>query len=80
MEGMKDTKPQAGDSGRTRDEQATSSKTLGDLESTQSDAASGKAGASDTGSSLEGSTPSPDSAADSAGAGRADGSDTGGPM
>ena len=76
----KDTKPQAGDAARTRDEQATSDKTLADLERTQSDAATGKGGASGTGSPVEGASPSPDSAVDSPRGGRADGSDTGGPM
>lgn len=66
---------------RTRDQQATSSKTLSDLEETQSDAAtSAGGGASDTSSPVEGSSPSPDGAAGAAGGGRADGSDTGGPM
>ena len=65
----------------TRDEQATSDKTLSDLEETQGDAATATGGgASDTSSSVEGSSPSPDGAAGSAGGGRADGSDTGGPM
>ena len=83
MEGTKDTKPQTGGAGRTRDEQATSDKTLADLERSQTDSAAGKGGApSDaaTSSSTEGSSPSPDGATDSARGGRADGSDTGGPM
>lgn len=84
MEETKSTPPPAGDapSAPTRDEQATSSKTLSDLEETQSDAATSKGGgsASDTSSPVEGSSPSPDDAADSARGGRADGSDTGGPM
>jgi hypothetical protein len=80
MEGAKDTKPQPGDTTRARDEQATSDKTLADLARTQSDADAGKGGGSETGSRTEGSSPSPDGAADSPRGGRADGSDTGGPM
>ena len=83
MEGTKDTETPAGGAGRTRDEQATSDKTLADLEQTQADVATGKGGApSDdaTSSSVEGSSPAPDGAVDSPRGGRADGSDTGGPM
>lgn len=83
MEGTKDTETPAGGAGRTRDEQATSDKTLADLEGTQADTAAGKGGANSdaaTSSPVEGSSPSPDGAADSARGGRADGSDTGGPM
>ena len=82
MEGTKDTKPQTGGSPatRTRDEQATSDKTLADLESSQTDSSAGKGGASDTSSPVEGSSPAPDGAAGSGRGGRADGSDTGGPM
>ena len=83
MEGTKDTEPRPGGAGRTRDEQATSDKTLADLERTQSDPAAGRGGApSDaaTSSPTEGASPSPDGAADPARGGRADGSDTGGPM
>lgn len=80
MEGTKDTAQQTNDTGRTRDEQATSDKTLADLERTQSDAATGKGSASETGSPVDGSRPAPDGATDSARGGRADGSDTGGPM
>jgi len=82
MEDTKDAKPQPADSttGRTRDEQATSSKTLADLEETQADAGVGKSGASETSSPTEGSSPSPDGGADGARGGRADGGDTGGPM
>ena len=63
-----------------RDEEATSSETLSDLEEN----AKVKGGGSGSGSggsssgSLEGATPSPD--AGGSGGGRADGSDTGGPM
>ena len=80
MEGTKPNEPQPGGAARTRDEQATSDKTLADLERTQSDAATGKGGASETGSSVEGASPSPDAATESPRGGRADGSDTGGPM
>lgn len=86
MEETKDTKArteEAAPHARTRDEQATSSKTLSDLEETQTDAAAATTagdGASGTSSPVEGSSPSPDGAADSAREGRADGSDTGGPM
>lgn len=80
MEGTKGNETPAGGAGRTRDEQATSDKTLADLERTQADASAGKGGATETGSPVEGSSPSPDGAADSSRGGRADGSDTGGPM
>lgn len=80
MEETKDAKPQTGDAARTRDEQATSDKTLADLERTQADSSAGKGAASETGSPVEGSSPSPDGAVDSPRGGRADGSDTGGPM
>ena len=82
MGDAKNTAPRPGGApaGRTRDEQATSDKTLADLERSQTDSAAGRGGASETGSATEGSSPSPDGAADSARGGRADGSDTGGPM
>jgi hypothetical protein len=82
VEDAKDTNTQAAGAagGRTRDEQATSDKTLADLEETQTDSAAGKGAASETGSPTEGSSPAPDGATNSAGGGRADGSDTGGPM
>jgi hypothetical protein len=80
MEGTKDTEPRPGGAGRTRDEQATSDKTLADLEESQADTATGKGGSTETSSPVEGSSPSPDGAADSTRGGRADGSDTGGPM
>ena len=57
-----------------RDKEATSSETLSDLE--KSEKATGGASSSDTGSSLEGSSPKPMEE----GGGRADGSDSGGPM
>ena len=62
-----------GESAGTRDEEATSSETLSDIEAGEKVSTSG---GSDGGSSLEGSSPKPDSG----GEGRADGSDTGGPM
>ena len=83
MEETKDTKArtdEAATPARTRDEQATSSKTLSDLEETQTDAATSAGAASTTSSPVEGSSPSPDGAADPAREGRADGGDTGGPM
>jgi hypothetical protein len=73
-------RPGAAPGGRTRDEQATSDKTLADLERSQSDPAADKGGASETSSPVEGASPSPDGAADSPRGGRVDGSDTGGPM
>jgi hypothetical protein len=57
-----------------RDAEATSSETLSDIEE-NTRVSTGGAGES-TGSSLEGSSPEPDSG----GEGRADGSETGGPM
>ncbi|HLL76191.1 MAG TPA: hypothetical protein VK421_13135 [Pyrinomonadaceae bacterium] len=82
---MEDTKstggrPDDAPAGRTRDEQATSDKTLADLERSQTDSATGKGGASETSSPVEGSSPAPDGAAGASHGGRADGSDTGGPM
>jgi len=62
-----------------RDEEATSSETLSDIEeSTKVKGGDGGSGSGSGGGSLEGSTPSPD--AGGSGGGRADGSDTGGPM
>ena len=57
-----------------RDAEATSSETLSDIEE-NAEVSTGGAGES-SGSPLEGSTPKPDSG----GEGRADGSDSGGPM
>jgi len=75
---MEETKdPKASDeSGGTpeRDAEATSSETLSDIEAGEK-ISGGSAGGSES-SSLEGSSPKPDSG----GEGRADGSDTGGPM
>ncbi|HEU4596227.1 MAG TPA: hypothetical protein VFS10_13895 [Pyrinomonadaceae bacterium] len=60
-----------------RDEEATSSETLSDIE--ENTKVKGESGSgSESSGSLEGSTPSPD--AGGGGGGRADGSDTGGPM
>ena len=56
-----------------RDAEATSSETLSDIEEK---AKVSTGGGESTGSPLEGSTPKPDSG----GEGRADGSDSGGPM
>ena len=58
-----------------RDAEATSSETLSDIEESTKVSTGGSG--SGTGSSLEGSSPKPDSGG---GGGRADGSDTGGPM
>ena len=57
-----------------RDEEATSSETLKDIE--DSEKVKGGSGGSSTGSDLEGASPRPVTE----GGGRADGSDTGGPM
>jgi hypothetical protein len=57
-----------------RDAEATSSETLSDIE--ENSKVSTGSGGDSTGSSLEGSSPKPDSG----GGGRADGSDSGGPM
>lgn len=57
-----------------RDAEATSSETLSDIEEKEK-VSTGSSGDS-TGSALEGSSPNPDSG----GEGRADGSDSGGPM
>ena len=73
MEETRDPQPPpSGESGRPpeRDAEATSSETLSDLEESTTVQSTGS-----TGSQLEGSSPSP--APDG---GRADGTDTGGPM
>ena len=57
-----------------RDAEATSSETLSDIEANEKVSTGGSG--SSTGSALEGSSPKPDSG----GEGRADGSDSGGPM
>jgi hypothetical protein len=70
------------DAGETpRQEEATSKETLGDLESSETGAASSApGGALNEGGSAETSTPSPDGAFDSTRDGRAGGSDAGDPM
>jgi hypothetical protein len=71
----KDPKQMAEESGTPeRDAEATSSETLSDIE--ESEKVSTGRGSSSSGGELEGATPSPDAG----GEGRADGSDTGGPM
>lgn len=74
MEETNDTNAQGEDSG-TRDEEATSSETLSDIEANEKVSTGGSGGGSDS-SPLEGSSPDPDAG----GEGRADGSETGGPM
>jgi len=75
MEETKDPKAST-ESGGTpeRDAEATSSETLSDIESSEK-VSGGSAGGSES-SPLEGASPKPDSG----GEGRADGSDSGGPM
>ena len=68
----------AGQGTPKRDEEATSSETLSDLEESTKVPGGGGGSGSESSGSLEGSTPSPD--AGGSGGGRADGSDTGGPM
>lgn len=65
---------------KPRQEEATSDETLAELESTQTDAASGKGASSGASSTAETATPSPDGAFDVERGGRADGSDSGDPM
>jgi hypothetical protein len=74
MEETKDPKASTGGGTPERDAEATSSETLSDIEANEK-VSGGSAGGSES-SSLEGSSPKPDSG----GQGRADGSDTGGPM
>ena len=75
MEETKDPKASAEGGGTPeRDAEATSSETLRDIEES-AEVSTGSAGES-SGGQLETSTPRPDSA----GEGRADGSDSGGPM
>ena len=74
MDETKDTNALDEEQG-SRDAEATSSETLSDIEANEKVSTTG--GASGSGSSpLEGSSPEPDSG----GEGRADGSETGGPM
>jgi hypothetical protein len=74
---MEETKdPNAQDEGASaRDAEATSSETLSDIEANEKVSSGGGAASSES-SPLETSTPKPDSG----GEGRADGSETGGPM
>ena len=75
MEETQDPKaPTEGGGTPERDAEATSSETLSDIEANEK-VSTGGSGES-TGSPLEGSSPKPDSG----GEGRADGSDSGGPM
>ena len=74
MEETKDPKASTGGGTPERDAEATSSETLSDIEANEK--VSGGSAAGSEGSSLEGSSPKPDTG----GEGRADGSDTGGPM
>ena len=74
---MEETRdPQASNEGGTpeRDAEATSSETLSDIE--ENEKVSTPDGGESSSGSLEGSSPKPDSG----GEGRADGSDSGGPM
>jgi hypothetical protein len=75
MEETQDPKAPGGAGGTPeRDAEATSSETLSDIEASEKVSTGGSG--SSTGSALEGSSPEPDSG----GGGRADGSDSGGPM
>ena len=75
MEESKDPKaPAEGGGTPGRDAEATSSETLSDIE--QSEKVTGCSAGGSESSSLEGSSPKPDSG----GEGHADGSETGGPM
>jgi hypothetical protein len=64
-----------GESAGSRDDEATSSETLSDIEASEKVSTGGGGSGSDS-SPLETSSPEPDSG----GEGRADGSDSGGPM
>jgi len=74
MEETRDPKASTGGGTPERDAEATSSETLSDIEE-NTKVGTGSAGGSES-SPLEGSSPKPDSG----GEGRADGSDSGGPM
>lgn len=76
MEETKDPKAKAGEGTPERDAEATSSKTLSDIE--EGEKVSSRGGTGSSSSPLEGSSPKPDGGGH--GGGRADGSDTGGPM
>jgi hypothetical protein len=71
MDETKDPKRTEGGATPKRDAEATSSETLSDIEESEQ-----VKGGGSTGSQLEGSSPRPTTE----GGGRADGSDTGGPM
>jgi hypothetical protein len=71
MDETKDPQPKSPGETPQRDAEATSSETLSDIEESEKVKSSGS-----TGSALEGSSPRPSTE----GGGRADGSDTGGPM
>ncbi len=75
MEETKDPNAHDDESAGTRDAEATSSETLSDIEENEKVSTGGSSSGSDS-SSLETSSPKPDSG----GEGRADGSETGGPM
>lgn len=75
MEETKDPNAQDESAG-TRDAEATSSETLSDIEANEKVSTGGGSIVSDGGSQLETSSPEPDAG----GEGRADGSDSGGPM
>ena len=74
MEETKKAQDAQGEDAGSRDAEATSSETLSDIESNEK-VSSGGSGSSES-SPLETSTPKPDAG----GEGRADGSETGGPM
>ena len=74
MEETKKAQDAQGEDAGSRDAEATSSETLSDIESNEK-VSSGGGGSSES-SPLETSTPKPDAG----GEGRADGSETGGPM
>lgn len=75
MEETKDPNAQDESAG-ARDAEATSSETLSDIEANEKVSTGGGSIVSDGGSQLETSSPEPDAG----GEGRADGSDSGGPM
>ena len=74
MEETKNAPDAQGEDAGSRDAEATSSETLSDIE--ENEKVSGGAGGGSESSPLETSTPEPDAG----GEGRADGSETGGPM
>jgi hypothetical protein len=72
---MEDTKKAQDEGAPARDAEATSSETLSDIEANEK-VSGGGSGSDSSSSSLETSSPEPDAG----GEGRADGSETGGPM